>query len=149
MRKSVACQSREDRYFWSTNLDVHSLKTAFARDRARIAFAILTSRSFHEQARAEIERVYVYVFFFIPDGKHFSIEQPSLWVCTFVRGYAQTVVQSLDNLPAVPQKKNKKKEKSKRVHRQVARKNGPKRFELRCGGRYAARASELEALTHS
>jgi len=128
----------KNRYFWSTNLDI-SLKKSIRtwscmNNNPRVRREDLFTS-------AEIERVYI--FFYRGQSrraKHFSTEQSSLWVCAFVRGSARTVVQS-PTPPSSPSKKGQK------VHRQVARKNGPKRFELRCGERYAARPSGLETRT--
>lgn len=106
-------------------------------------------------ARAEGSNIYIYVciyFFFLffiavssLGAKHFSTEQPSLWVCAFVRGSARTVLQlSSSSSSSSTRRCFPTFQKGQKVHRQVARKNGPKGFELRCGGRYAARASGLE-----
>jgi len=54
----------------------------------------------------------VYIYFFyrgqFPGAKHFSTEQPSLWVCAFVRGSARTIVQS-PNVHSPVQKKKARK----------------------------------------
>lgn len=97
--------------------------------------------------------IYIYKFFFLffiavssLGAKHFSTEQPSLWVCAFVRGSARTVLQlSSSSSSSSTRRRFPTFQKGQKVHRQVARKNGPKGFELRCGGRCAARASGLEA----
>jgi len=79
-----------------------------------------TRGSFHEHARTEIERVYI--FFLsrpVPGAKHFLTEQPSLWVCAFVRGSARTIVQS----PNVhPPSKKKGRKFTGRWHEKMGRK---------------------------
>jgi len=79
-----------------------------------------TRGSFHEHGRTEIERVYI--FFLsrpVPGAKHFLTEQPSLWVCAFVRGSARTIVQS----PNVhPPSKKKGRKFTGRWHEKMGRK---------------------------
>lgn len=88
--------------------------------------------------------IHIYIFFYFRREAFFDRAAKFVGLRFYPRWRANC--SSIpDTLSAIKREREKEKKWAEKIHRQVARKNGPKRFELRCGERLRSHEREKRA----